>query len=244
MSSSEPAAFRVAADLRHLLQQLGSDEPPAPRVQAQESAREARMAARMDAELASLVKARRTARRAAYGLFAAAAVLTLALGARQLRFGPGGLAISAEPTLVSEKAAVEVAPELASEKPASTPAGPAPLPRPSSVAVVPSVPLAVASAEPVSTLAEENQLFKEAAEAGRNGDVKGALSRLDKLLTEHPASPLAQTAQVRKFRLLEKSGNLAEARREAERYLQAYPTGFAVKEAQTLKAGGGGPDTP
>lgn len=243
MSSSEPAAFGAAADLRQLLQQLGSEQP-APRELAQESAREARMAERMDTTLASLVKARRSSRRAAYGLLAAAALVMLAFGARQLRFGPGGLAISAEPTSTSKKAAAEVAPEIRSEKPASTPAVPAPLPRPSSVAIVPSAPALAPSAEPVSTLAEENQLFKEAAEAGRNGDVNGALSRLDKLLTEHPASPLAQTAQVRKFRLLEKSGNLAEARREAERYLQAYPTGFAVKEAQTLQSGGGGPETP
>ena len=112
-----------------------------------------------------------------------------------------------------------------------------------SVAVAPSAAPSVApSAEPESTLAEENRLFKEAAEAGRNGDLQGAVTRLDKLLQDHPKSPLAQTALVRKFRLLEKAGKLDDARREAERYLQAYPTGFAVKEAQTLKAGGG--DTP
>jgi outer membrane protein assembly factor BamD (BamD/ComL family) len=127
-----------------------------------------------------------------------------------------------------------------------TPAVPTPLPRvPSSVTVAPSASAAAApSAEPASTLAEENKLFKEAAEAGRNGDLQGAVSRLDKLLHDHPASPLAQTALVRKFRLLEKAGKLDEARREAARYLQAYPTGFAVKEAQALDAGGGGQDTP
>jgi outer membrane protein assembly factor BamD (BamD/ComL family) len=103
---------------------------------------------------------------------------------------------------------------------------------------------AAPSAEPQSTLAEENRLFKEAAEAGRSGDVQGAVSRLDQLLREHPASPLAQTALVRKFRLLEKAGRLDEARREAERYLQAYPTGFAVKEAQALKTGDGGQGAP
>jgi outer membrane protein assembly factor BamD (BamD/ComL family) len=86
-------------------------------------------------------------------------------------------------------------------------------------------------------LGEENQLFKDAAEATRNGDVKGALSGLDKLLVEHPRSPLAQTALVRKFRLLAKAGQADAARREAERYLAAYPTGFAVSEAQALVQG-------
>jgi outer membrane protein assembly factor BamD (BamD/ComL family) len=93
------------------------------------------------------------------------------------------------------------------------------------------------AAVPQSTLAEENQWFKEAAEAGRNGDVNGALTRLDQLLREHPQSPLAQTALVRKFRLLAKAGRLEEARREAQRYVAAYPTGFALTEAQALESG-------
>ncbi|HEX2870439.1 MAG TPA: hypothetical protein VHP33_04270 [Polyangiaceae bacterium] len=241
MSRSEPAAFEAAAELRQLLQQLGSEDAPAVRESAQESAREARIAARLDAELGSLVKARRLRSRASYGLLAAAAAVALAVGARQLHFGPGSLAISAEPGSGVKPAAPEVAPEVPSAQPAMTPAVPAALPRPpSNAAVVPSTSASTAaSAEPESTLAEENRLFKEAAEAGRNGDVHGAVSRLDKLLHDHPASPLAQTALVRKFRLLEKAGRLDEARREAERYLQAYPTGFAVKEAQALKAGAG-----
>jgi hypothetical protein len=246
MTRREPTAFEAAAELRQLLQQLGSEATPGPREPAQETAREDRIAARVDAELASLVKARRTRMRASYGLLAAAAAVTLVLGARQLHFGPGSLAISAEPGSGAKPAAPEVTPEAPSAKPAMTLAVPTLSPRlPSSVTVAPSAPAAAAaSAEPVSTLAEENQLFKEAAEAGRNGDLQGAVSRLDKLLHDHPASPLAQTALVRKFRLLEKAGKLGEARREAERYLQAYPTGFAVKEAQALMAGGGEQGTP
>lgn len=239
-----PAAFESAAELRQLLQQLGSEDAPATREAAQENAREARIAARLDAELSRLVKARRTRLRASYGLLAAAAVVTLALGLRQLHFGPGDVAISAEPGSGAKPTPLEVAPVAPSAQPAMTPALPTPAPRPpSSVAVAPSAAPSVApSAEPESTLAEENRLFKEAAEAGRNGDLQGAVTRLDKLLQDHPKSPLAQTALVRKFRLLEKAGKLDDARREAERYLQAYPTGFAVKEAQTLKVGGG--DTP
>lgn len=242
MSRGESAAFEAATELRQLLQQLGSEDAPAPREPVQEHAREARIAARLDAELGSLVKARRVRSRASYALLAAAAAVAVALGARQLRFGSGSLAISAEPGSGVKAAPLEVAPEVPSAKPAMSPAVPAPLPR--SASSVPVVAATSASAEPASTLAEENQLFKEAAEAGRNGDVPGALSRLDKLLHDHPASPLAQTALVRKFRLLEKAGRLDEARREAERYLQAYPTGFAVKEAQALEAGSGGQGTP
>ena len=224
-----------------MLQELGKDQAPQATERARESAREDRIAARLDAELGSLVKARRTRRRASYGLLAVAAAVTLALGVRQLNFGPGSLAISAEPGSGAKPLQPELAPEATSAKPAMTPAVPTAVPRlPSSVPVASSVPaLAAPSAEPESTLAEENRLFKEAAEAGRNGDLQGAVTRLDKLLQDHPASPLAQTALVRKFRLLEKAGRVDEARREAERYLQAYPTGFAVKEAQALKAGGG-----
>jgi outer membrane protein assembly factor BamD (BamD/ComL family) len=89
-------------------------------------------------------------------------------------------------------------------------------------------------------LGEENRLFKEAAEASRQGDVPRALGRLDELLQKHPGSPLAQTAQVRKFRLLVQAGRSEDARREAARYLASYPTGFAVAEAQALQA----PSTP
>ena len=88
--------------------------------------------------------------------------------------------------------------------------------------------------ETESTLAEENRLFKRAADASRDGDVTSALAQLDRLLQSHPASPLAQTALVRKFRLLAKAGRSDEAKREAERYLAAYPAGFAVREAQGL----------
>ena len=102
-------------------------------------------------------------------------------------------------------------------------------------------PMSAPSAEPPSTLAEENRLFKASAEASRRGDVAGALARLDQLLAEHPRSPLAQTALVRKFRLLAGAGRRDEAGREAARYLASYPTGFAVSEAQALTSGQAAP---
>ena len=66
---------------------------------------------------------------------------------------------------------------------------------------------------------------------------------LDKLLTDYPRSPLAQTALVRKFRLFATAGRTAEAEREAERYLRSYPTGFAVSEARALRGAAPAPST-
>lgn len=235
MKSDEPAAFAEAAELRRMLQQLGRDGEPATRDAAQENAREERMAASMDAELAGLVNAQRWRRRALYAVASTAALVALTLGARHLRLDAGSLAISAEPVSGAKvKPQPEAPPERATAAalpvalPSATPraSAPAPLLSPS-VANPP---------EPQSTLAEENRLFKDAAEAGRNGDVNGAVVRLDKLLQQYPASPLAQTALVRKFRLLAKAGRTAEARHEAERYLSAFPTGFAVNEARSLQA--------
>lgn len=245
MKGDEPAAFAEAAELRRLLQQLGQDEQPSTRDADQENAREARMAARMDAELAGLVKARRWRRRALYGVASAAALVALTLGARHVQLGAGSLAISAEPVSGSKPSPQAEARADKTPVAAGALAAPSAAPRPSAAAALSVAPSAIASApEPQSTLAEENQLFKDAAEAGRNGDVNGAVSRLDKLLVEYPASPLAQTALVRKFRLLAKAGRTDDARREAERYLNAFPTGFAVSEARALQAAAGEQGAP
>ncbi len=238
MSDERPPSLDAAADLRRMLRELGHDGPSAPRDAADESAREARMAALIDAEVDSLVTARRAWRRVAFGAVAAAALVTVTLGVRHARFGAGTLAISPEPVVAPNgpRPARHAEPQPA--PPAAPLALPSALPRSNSAPSIASVTAPRPSVEPHSTLGEENQLFKEAADAGRSGDVGGALQRLDKLLVEHPASPLAQTALVRKFRLLQKAGRVDEARREAERYLLAYPSGFAVDEAQALKAGG------
>ncbi len=243
MTDEKPASFDDAADLRRMLRDLGHDGPKTERDPVRESAREARMAALIDAEVESLVTTQRAWRRVAFGLVAAAALVAVTLGVRHARFGAGSLAISPETFSGSNGARLSHRAETQPAQPAAPLAVPSALPRsnsaPSAASVAPAT-----SAEPQSTLGEENQLFKEAAEAGRNGDVSGALSRLDKLLVEHPASPLAQTALVRKFRLLQKAGRSDDARREAERYLAAYPTGFAVDEAQALKAAAAEPGGP
>ena len=234
MSDHEPTALAAAAELRRRLQALGQDDQVATRDALQENAREARMAASMDLQLQGLVKERRSWRRALVGFAAAAALLALALGARQLRFGAGSLAISPEPVSGGKPSQPSASEQPAPDRPAAVPALPGRMPRLNSVPSVGALPPASSSAELQSTLAEENQLFKAAAEAGRNGDVNGAVAQLDKLLVEHPASPLAQTALVRKFRLLAKAGRADEARHEAERYLATYPTGFAVSEPRAL----------
>jgi hypothetical protein len=239
MSDEPPTAMAAAAELRHRLQQLGRDDRTQTRDAAQESAREARMAASIDSKLEGLVNERRSWRRALVGFAAAAALLALTLGARQLHFGGASLAIAPEPVSVPKSLPPLASAPPESDKPAAVPVRPSSVPRLNgSLPNATAQPSATSSIEPQSTLAEENQLFKAAAELGRNGDVNGAIAQLDKLLLEHPASPLAQTALVRKFRLLAGAGRADEARREAQRYLTAYPTGFAVSEARALQEQG------
>ncbi len=243
MKNSDPAPLAPSTDLQRMLQQLGREDATLSREPQAEAARELRMAMRLDDELADLVKARQRWRRAAYGLLAAAALVALGLAARHTQFGPGALPIAAEPSLGSK---AELRSTAAAQPAVSATAAtlPSALRRASSAATGATATAPLSSVEPESTLAEENRLFKDAAEAGRKGDVAGAVVRLDKLLVEHPTSPLAQAALVQKFRLLTKAGKLEEARHVAQRYLAAYPTGFAVNEAQALKDGGAGQGKP
>src|SRR5262249_6392678 len=61
-----------------------------------------------------------------------------------------------------------------------------------------------------------------------------ALVFLTELLPRSPASPLAQNAQVERFRALARSGAAAPAAAEARRYLNAHPNGMASDEARSL----------
>jgi hypothetical protein len=203
------------------------------------------MAARIDDQVAQLTERRLASRRIGFAVLAAAVVVLSLGGLRYLDRGKNQLTIEQEP-IVSVKDPFSVLPPSAAQPEA--PALPAPrVLAPTARAGAASVPEvapngapSAAPSEPQSTLAEENRLFKEAAEATRSGDVQGALTRFDRLLNDNPASPLAQTAQVRKFRLLAAAGRTAEASREAERYLALYPTGFAVSEAEAVKRGAAG----
>jgi len=242
--------FEGGSSLRRMLRELGQAPTQPPRGIDAERAREDRMAAHIDAELSQLVRERRRQRWAIGSALSAAAMLALVWGLHRGEVTPGGVPIAQEPVLPHG-----VAPSAPAAEPEEPPANPQPTaaplasrpatapPPPSSSAPAPS---ATSSAVLVplqneSTLGEENRLFKAAAESSRSGDVRRSIELLDRLLTEYPRSPLAQTALVRKFRLLSDSGRADEAAREAQRYLSLYPTGFAVSEAQALEPHGAAP---
>ena len=111
-------------------------------------------------------------------------------------------------------------------KPAGTPDARSARP----VAEVPSSSLRSSS----STLAEENRLYARALAQGGAGDFSAALSGLATLIQNYRGSPLAQSARVDRFRLLQRSGNGSAAAQEARRYLSDYPNGFARAEARRL----------
>lgn len=221
------------AELRRLLGQLGQ-EPGATRSGDAERQRAARVATNIDVQLAQLVAATTRRRWWTAGALSAAAAVALAVGWSP-KHDAHPLAITAEPA-ASNCALVAPPAKVEPEQVAPTPPPRDAAPR-ISLALAPATPSVARtndSAEAKSTLAEENRLFQRAADASRDGDVAGALAELERLLQEHPTSPLAQTALVKKFRLLAKAGRSAEAKQEAERYLASYPQGFAVREAESM----------
>jgi hypothetical protein len=89
------------------------------------------------------------------------------------------------------------------------------------------------------TLAEENALFQGAVDARNGGDDRAEADRLGALLNRYPGSPLAGEARVERMRALQRTGQGAEAAREARRYLAENPDGFAREEARRLVMQGG-----
>ena len=244
--TSEP---QKTDELSRLLRQLGT-EPVEQRDHEQERERAEAVARHLDRELASLVRQRRSALHRP--LLMAAAALVLAVGAWQLGWPrPSRLSIEQEPLRPGAPKRAE--PALSRPPVPAPPQQPAPRslpdsrprPAPSSSAHPGAATAAVpsGSAQAHSTLADENRLFKDAAEATRAGDTEGALRQLDRLLEQYPASPLAQTALVRKLRLLDKAGRSEAATAAASRYLELYPNGFAAGEAQALLRGQADPQT-
>ncbi|HYJ11251.1 MAG TPA: tetratricopeptide repeat protein [Polyangiaceae bacterium] len=245
--TSEP---QRTGELSRLLRRLG-EEPLQQRDHEQEGRRAEAVAQHLNRELASLVRQRRAA--LLRPLLVAAAALILGIGAWQLGWPrPGRLAIEQEP--LAPGAAVRTEPGV------SDPPEPAPRQQPAPRALTDGRPRRApsSSAQPgaataavpsgseqahSSTLADENRLFKDAAEATRAGDTDGALRQFDRLLEQYPASPLAQTALVRKLRLLDKAGRSDAAVAAASRYLELYPNGFAASEAQALVRGQVNPPT-
>jgi hypothetical protein len=124
------------------------------------------------------------------------------------------------PALEPAPATPEMPPVLAPQKEAPTS-----LPAASHPASVVSDP---------STLADENRLMQAALGARRDGQNARAVQLLTELLTRHPRSPLAQNAEVERFRALLRSGDEQSAARQARTYLNQYPNGMAADEAQKL----------
>ena len=95
---------------------------------------------------------------------------------------------------------------------------------------------AIAVAKPLrpGTLAEENSLFQTAVDARNHGDDRSEAEHLGSLLSRFPGSPLAGEARVERMRALQRTGQAAEAAREARRYLAEYPDGFARDEARRI----------
>lgn len=88
--------------------------------------------------------------------------------------------------------------------------------------------------EPASTLGAENDQYQRAVSAARLGDDRKALGAFETFLQRFPASPLAQSAEVERFRALKRLGRSDDAARRARQYLASYPGGFARAEAQAL----------
>jgi hypothetical protein len=267
--SRDQAPGAAPDELGRLLRRLGQEPLASELGEEDERVREARVAERIEIELTSLVRARRAAR-GRYFAAAAAASFLLAAGSIALHRAdrvPDAIGPETLPNPTAKTLPIEVTKTIAPPRAAASVSLPRTEPRrprvereavappPESAPLVGSAPEGALSPDPAhdtssaggsdsaSTLARENQLFREAAEAARGGDAGRALARLDRLLLDHPTSPLAQTALVRKFRLLLQTGRAREARTEAAHYLARYPTGFAVGEARAVAAAPAGAGT-
>jgi TolA-binding protein len=243
------SAPQKTGELSRLLRRLG-EEPVQQRDREQESERAEAVAQHLNRQLASLVRQRRAA--LLRPLLVAAAALVLGIGAWQLGW-PRSVQLAIEQEPRPPGAAVRTEPALSGPPEPAPRQQPAPraLPdgRPRRAPSTSAQPGAATAAAPSgsdqahSTLADENRLFKDAAEATRAGDTEGALRQFDRLLEQYPESPLAQTALVRKLRLLDKAGRSEAATAVASRYLELYPNGFAASEAQALLRGKADPQT-
>jgi outer membrane protein assembly factor BamD (BamD/ComL family) len=106
---------------------------------------------------------------------------------------------------------------------------------PATRAAEPSVEPTAAVALAATTLAAQNDLFQEAMGYKRQGSAGLAVTRLERLIAEYPASPLRESATVERMKLLDGMDHPA-GRRAAQEYLGQWPGGFAVADAQRILA--------
>lgn len=125
-------------------------------------------------------------------------------------------------------------------EPMKTPPSPEPIkaPVPPSVATKKPAPpppvkeLKELKEEHEARLARQNELYREAVVLQRAGDVRGAVKKLDEVLSDGQ-SPLAETALAQKMKWLvpvDRGG----ARAAAAEYLERFPMGFGRADAETL----------
>lgn len=129
-------------------------------------------------------------------------------------------------------AAVTAGEHWSSESVEAVAAAPEPKPQASpGVREEPRVPAAESSSG-LGTLANENRLFRAAIDARNQGDDRGAIAKFTELLSKYPKSLLTGESRAERLRALVRTGDKAEAAREARRYLADYPNGFAAEEAR------------
>jgi len=85
-----------------------------------------------------------------------------------------------------------------------------------------------------SSLPAENKLFRAAASAKARADFPTALRYFDELLRRYPESPLAQNAEVERFRVLRSMKREEAAAQAAREYLSRHADGFARTEAKDV----------
>jgi ferric-dicitrate binding protein FerR (iron transport regulator) len=96
----------------------------------------------------------------------------------------------------------------------------------------PPVPATKKSA-PSSDLVAQNDLFAEAIAEKRRGRTEAAILAFQQLQTRYPASPLAESADAERLKLL-RGHDPARAKAAAREYLSRYPGGFARTDATRI----------
>jgi hypothetical protein len=161
-------------------------------------------------------------------------------GAVEVRSGGGHFLLHPGERWANACSVVDPAP---SSPPVARPVAPAPherdrdLPSASAraAAVRPAPSSGAATAIPVSSLTQQNDLYARAESASREGRREEALAAYARLLELFPRGPLAEGASVKRARLLAQKDRGA-AREEARAYLARYPSGVARSEMEALAA--------